>query len=201
MTVSRAPAIHDRSKQEILQEAVRIIASGEAPNYESARQKAAGRLRLAAPRASLSDEEIERALVDYYRLFTPDSHAQALSKLRALALQTLDFFSEYAPEAIGGVVTGALFPDAPVVLHLYVDTPEPVLLALLERRLRFAERSHVVQTKGRRREYPIFDVYVDQAVLQLTLFPRDAYAQRRLRGSSTARANAAELRSLLEGRS
>ena len=133
-------------RERIVQEAARIMATEGVEDFSLAKRKAA--LHLGAPGTTNlpQNREIQAALHEYQRLFGGDRQQSALQALREAALAAMDFFAPFRPRLTGSVLDGTARPDSAVDLHCFADTPEDVVLFLMdqgipfdteERRLRF----------------------------------------------------------------
>ena len=135
-----------RIRQEIAQEAARIMVNGGLENYLQAKKKAADQLGVTDNRMLPSNSEIESALIEYQTLFKDTQVNQSLKKMRMTAIKAMQFFEQYRPRLTGSVLTGTANEHSEIILHLFHDTPEMVGLFLekenipseiCERRLQF----------------------------------------------------------------
>ena len=145
--MARGKASRDaRMRERLVQEAARIMAVEGIRDFSQAKRKAA--LQLNAPRTTNlpQNREIQAALQDYQRLFGGDRQQSALRVRREAALEAMTFFAPFRPRLVGGVLDGTAGPDSAVELHCFADTPEDVVLFLMdhdipfdteEKRLRF----------------------------------------------------------------
>ena len=133
-------------RERIVQEAARIMATEGVGDFSLAKRKAA--LHLGAPGTTNlpQNREIQTALHNYQRLFGGERQQEALHTLRRAALEAMEFFAPFRPRLAGSVLDGTASPDSAVDLHGFADTPEDVVLFLMdqgipfdtdERRLRF----------------------------------------------------------------
>ncbi len=137
---------HDSGiRRQIALEAARLLACQEARGPQDARQKAASRLGC-RDRAKWPDhQEIEQALLEYQRLFQAHRQPVDLQRLRHRALEAMDSLQSFAPRLVGPVLRGTADQDSPVRLHLYAESPEQVVLHLLNRHIPFDERTVSLQ--------------------------------------------------------
>ncbi len=135
-----------RMRERLVQEAARIMAVEGIRDFSQAKRKAA--LHLGAPGTTNlpQNREIQAALEDYQRLFGGERQQLALRTLREAALEAMQFFAPFSPRLVGGVLDGTAGPESAVDLHCFADTPEDVVLFLMdqgvpfdteERRMRF----------------------------------------------------------------
>jgi hypothetical protein len=173
---ARARDLRDR----VAREAARLLAEGGAANLQQAKLKAAERLGVAEARLLPSNQDVEQALLEYQRLFQPDSIETRLTRLRETAVSAMRLLAEYSPRAVGPVVTGVMTEQAGVCLHLYCDTPEEVRLKLddtgiphelSERRWRQAGREQAQEW------VPVLSFIAGEVPVELVVLPERARRQ------------------------
>ncbi len=169
-----------RPYQQVVQEAARLLAQGEASGFDDARHKAVTRLGVSLRRLP-DNTEIEQALLQYRTLFQADSQLVQLHQLRQAALQAMRLLARFEPRLVGPVLTGTAAPHSPVHLHLFADTPEAVVLFLLDR--------HIPCEHGARRvryvletweTLPLYRFVAGDITLELTIFPAHGLRRRPL---------------------
>lgn len=131
----------DRLRQELAQEAARIIVSEGVHDYQKAKCKARERLHALQGVALPSNVEIESAIRSFARTFLPD-HERVLRSMRCTALTVMNWLAPYRPYLTGPVLEGTAGAKTPISLHVSCDCTEEVL-ALLQRRgmaVRLADR-------------------------------------------------------------
>ena len=136
--MARGKASRDaRMRERIAQEAARVMATEGVEDFSLAKRKAA--LHLGAPGTTNlpQNREIQAALQEYQRLFGGERQLSALQTLREAALEAMGFFSAFRPRLTGAVLDGTAGPDTAVDLHCFADTPEEVVLFLMEQGIPF----------------------------------------------------------------
>ncbi|MFP5349084.1 MAG: hypothetical protein ACLGHO_04500 [Gammaproteobacteria bacterium] len=188
------------ARQRICIEAARIMAEEGVRDFQSAKRKAATRLALDDARDLPTNEEIERALQQHLQLFHGDALANDVRRLRRLALEAMQFLSDFDPRLVGPVLSGTVAPEAEIQLHVRADTPETVdgflrdrgiPFRMTERRLRFGDRYQSV---------PSYRFTADGVNVELYVFdPQDARETplSPVDGRPMQRANAREVEALL----
>jgi hypothetical protein len=140
-------------REQLAQEAARLISEHGIQDYGQAKRKAAERFGVRAAGALPSNSEIEERLFERQRIFEADEHGRRLSALRRLAAELMDLLSEFRPRLAGPVLTGSATASSSIELHLFTDAPEDVVEALrrygfpirnYQRRLRFNGQEAVV---------------------------------------------------------
>ena len=136
--MARGKASRDaRMRERLTQEAARIMAVEGIRDFSQAKRKAA--LHLGAPGTTNlpQNREIQAALQEYQRLFGGARQITALQTLREAALEAMDFFAAFKPRLVGSVLDGTAGPDSAVDLHCFADTPEDVVLFLMDQGVPF----------------------------------------------------------------
>lgn len=136
--MARGKANRDaRMRERLVQEAARIMAVEGIRDFSQAKRKAA--LHLGAPGTTNlpQNREIQTALYEYQRLFGGERQEAAVLRLRETALEAMSFFAPFKPRLVGGVLDGTAGPESAVDLHCFADTPEDVVLFLLDQGIPF----------------------------------------------------------------
>ena len=94
-------------------------------DYQLAKRKAIQRLNLPWDKNLPGNDEVEAALADYLRLFHGARLDADVRRLRRLALDAMQFLERFDPRLVGAVVSGTVTADAPIQLHVTVDTRKP----------------------------------------------------------------------------
>jgi hypothetical protein len=199
----RASPRNGNLRRALAQEAARIMAQHGIHDFLTAKRKAAERLGVTDGGALPRNTEIEEALIEYQRLFDADSHEQSLQAQRRAALHAMHGLSQFEPRLVGPVLTGTATAHADIQLHLFTDSPENVTLELLDRGIahQVTER-HVRMDAERIKAYPGLRFEIGDRRVDATVFPLDGIRQAPVSpvdGKPMRRADAAELKTLLEG--
>lgn len=202
--MSRHPDAWPRgARDQLVQEAARLMAEQGIDDPLAARHKAATRLGLAAARDLPGGEEIVAALRDYLALFQAEPHRRRLTGLRQVALRAMRLLAPLAEvRLVGPVLEGTAVAATPVTLHLLGVTAEEVAIHLLESRISYRESARTVNYGPRdKREVPAFALRVDGTTIELLVFSPDAPRQAPLNpvtGRALARAGVEAVTRLLE---
>jgi hypothetical protein len=190
----------DNLRRALAQEAARMMAE-HGLDYGLAKRKAAERLGATDAAALPKNTEIEAALVEYQRLFAADTHAESLTELRRTALRAMELLEEFEPRLVGPVLSGTAPPHAEISLHLFADSPESVMIRLLDQRIPHRLLEHRVKMNADRvLQYPAVSFVAGEHEIDATVFPRDGIRQAPLSptdGRPMRRADTDELRDLL----
>lgn len=137
------------SRQAVIQDIGRIMATEGISDVNHAQKKALERLGLHARdiQPSLRQTELEQAMVDYQRLFMPgqDEH---LRSLRETALEAMRFLQDFDPRLVGPVLTGAVSGRRIITLHLFTDRPEDVYIWLIGQDIPAVDREKSLRVRG-----------------------------------------------------
>lgn len=136
---SRLPAAALR--EQLAQEAARLMIEGGIADFGLAKRKAAERLSVRSAGALPSNAQIQECLAERQRIFEP-AHDEHLDDLRRAAAEVMEALTPFRPRLVGSVLAGTPTINATIELHAFADAPETVA-ALLEHRgvaLRDAQR-------------------------------------------------------------
>ncbi|ABM63016.1 hypothetical protein [Halorhodospira halophila] len=192
----------ERMRLSLIREAARLMAEDGVRDYFAAKRKAAERLGASNTRNLPGNQEIHDALLEYRAVFGGEEHEAALRHLRQRALEAMSFFADFRPRLVGPVLSGTADTESPVQLHLFADTPETVLMFLMdrripfesdERRLRFGRDGWSIQ--------PMFRFLAGDTEVELTVFSEAGLREpprSEVHGGAMERAGVAEVSALLE---
>jgi len=163
------------SRQRVLlaQAAARIMAEQGIRDYRVAKNKAAEGLGVSRNSPHMPrNTEIEAALDEYLRLFRADTQPLELTALRRAACEAMRFFEPFRPRLVGSVLSGNATRDSRVSLHLFADTPEQVVLHLLENDVPFDTDERRLRVKADRyRDYPVYRFHAGGVGIEAVVFP------------------------------
>jgi hypothetical protein len=112
--------------------AARLVVD-EGLDYAAAKRQALRQLGLSG-RVQLPDNaQLEAAIREHIAVFCPEEQAQALRKLRELALLWMDRLHEFRPHVAGAVWHGTATAHSDILLHLFCDDPKSTEWTLLDR--------------------------------------------------------------------
>jgi hypothetical protein len=126
---SRAPAA---LREQIAQEAARLMIEGGIEDFGLAKRKAADRFGVRSAGALPSNGEIQASLAERQRIFEPAMHDERLSALRRSAARIMEYLAPFRPRLVGSVLAGTPTVNATIELHVFSDSPE-VVAGLLEK--------------------------------------------------------------------
>src|SRR4029453_18913480 len=129
-------------RQAIAREAARLMIEHGHEDYGFAKRKAAERFGVTDLAVLPKNTEIEEALAEHQRLFGAEKHAGELTEMRSIALEAMRLLEEFEPRLVGPLLSGTATAHSDITLHLFADTPETVVVRLIDRGIRheFAER-------------------------------------------------------------
>lgn len=191
-----------RMRQSIAAEAARIMSEEHVTDFYKAKQKAAARLGAENTRNLPRNDEIERALIEYQRLFRADSQPARLKLLRETALDGMLFLARFKPRLVGAVLRGTADAHSEITLHVFADTPEEPALYLMEHGVQYQHiDKRLTLASGETASYPSYRFLVEEVPLLIVVLPPVASRQAfksEVDGRPLQRANAEELRALIE---
>lgn len=185
----------------IAQEAARLIIEDGILNYQSAKLKAANRFDVKCTTRKLpGNDDIDRAMQQYHQIYSGGQQQQRLTQQRSAALEAMEFLEPFSPHLSGPVLTGVAGQNCPVILHVFAETPETIIIALLDAGIPFDEKSHdVTSPHGKVNSYSRLCLQVDNVAIELYLFPIEFLRnQPKTKGLLTKRATIQQVRKLTE---
>jgi len=169
---ARASKKDQQMRLRLAQEAARILLESGSRDFALAKRKAAEHLGAHDTRKLPSNLEVEQALVEYQRLFRSDSQPQHLRKLREIAIEAMQFFTEFNPKLVGPVLNGTADTNSTINLHVFSDTPEAISLFLMENDIPFESHDKKMNLGNEIYDnFSCFSFYADQQKIELTVFP------------------------------
>lgn len=192
----------DHKRQRIAVEAARIMAEEGVRNFQSAKRKAASRLALDDARDLPTNEQIEQALQQHLQLFHGDTLARDARRLRRLALEAMQFLSDFEPRLVGPVLSGTVAAETEIQLHVRADTPEQIDGFLREHGIPFRMTERRLRFGGDRYQtVPSYRFTADGVNVELYVFRPHAARETPLSpvdGRPMQRANMKEVEALLQ---
>jgi hypothetical protein len=122
-------------RQQLAQEAARLLATGAQHDPGRALRKAAERLGIRDEAVFPGGDEIREALAAYQRLFGGEAAPSRRQALQEAALEAMAFFGAFDPRLAGAALEGPVDAHAPVYLHLHADDPDAVAHFLHDQRI------------------------------------------------------------------
>ena len=117
-------------REQLGQEAARLIVDHGMHDYGQAKRKAAQRFGVRSSGALPSNSEIESSVIERQRIFDPDLLSIRLTAMRGLAADIMALLIEFEPRLVGPVLAGTVTESSPLELHVFTDSPEDVLFEL-----------------------------------------------------------------------
>ncbi len=117
-------------REQLAQEAARLIVDHGMHDYGQAKRKAARRFGVRESAALPSNTEIEESVIERQRIYDPELHERRLATMRSLAAALMEALSEFQPRLVGPVLSGSVTENSPLELHVFTDAPEAVLFEL-----------------------------------------------------------------------
>lgn len=160
-------------RQQLAEEAARLIVEHGIQDFALAKRKAAARLGVSAHAGVLpSNAQIQEQVVERQRIFEPEAHDHRLRRLRAVALDVMEALDEFRPKLVGAVLDGTATLTSAIELHVFSDEPEAVAAALEARghRLRDSQRRFRL-ARDVAEQIPGYELIVDDEELEVMVFP------------------------------
>ncbi len=165
-------------RRRLAYETARILVEHGPAEFDRARRKAAARLGISDKRCWPDNGEINDALIEQQRLFEPDSRERDLAELRRHALQAMRALAAFRPRLIGPALRGTATREHGIALRLFADSPEEVLLELMQRRVPWRQREGALRyASGTVQVYPVLELVAGDIPVQLQVLPWQAQRQ------------------------
>ncbi len=162
---------NNRLRQQIAQEAARILAEEGVSDFRFAKQKAATRYNAGTKTHLPNNSEIESALAEYLRLFRSDSQPMQIRTMREVALRIMSQLQPFQPRLVGAVLRGTAEQHTPIELHLFADSPEEIAMFLMDRRIPYDDAEHRWQQGETSSTTPVFHLEFETYQIKLFVFP------------------------------
>ena len=185
----------------LAQEAARILVESGGQDFLNAKRKAALRLGAVDTRNMPSNTEIERAMIEYQRLFRGATQPQVLDALRHEAVRAMGFFEAFNPKLVGPVLHGTAEEHTPITLHIVASTMEEVGLFLLRFQIPYQVQDKRLHLAGDTHEiFPSYRFIAGQFEVEVVVFRtgKPVTPLSPVDGKPMRRASLAEVTSLLE---
>ena len=167
----RSPWLSEELRQELADEAARLMAEHGIADFSLAKRKAAERLRVRGG-ALPSNGEIHERLAERQRTFEPAAHNDRLSRLRSVAAHAMDLLAAFRPKLVGAVLDGTATQSSAIELHVFGDSPEVVAGALESRGLRLRDAQRCYRFGRNEIELiPGFEVLLEDEEIEVMVFP------------------------------
>ncbi|MFO7955157.1 hypothetical protein [Thioalkalivibrio sp.] len=192
-----------RVRQELAQEAARIMLDDGIRDFGLAKRKAAEHLGVDARHEMPGNLEIQDAAIERSRLFaSPASRAAYRGRLEA-ALVVMERLRHLEPRLVGPLLQGLVESQPLINLHAFAETVEEVILELGERGVHCESGERRYRSRqGREQRIPFLAFRgPDGTDIELTVFPLDGMRQAPpspVDGRPMVRATRADVERMLE---
>ncbi len=163
----------DAIRQRLAYEAARLMQEQRIPDHNRALKKAAERLGVRDPRRWPKLGEVEAALQQQQGLFGAPQRERELFRVRQEALAAMEALVCFQPRLVGPARRGTASLATGARLFLFAETPEEVVLELMERGIPWRVQDRpFVYADGTRRDHPLISFEVNGVRLELVVLPR-----------------------------
>jgi len=161
-------------REQLAQEAARLMIESGIGDFRAAKRKAAERFGVRAAGALPSNAQIQASLEERQRIFEPAAHDQRLGQLRRLAAEIMDYLALFQPRLVGSVLAGTATINSPIELHVFTDSPELVAAMLEKRGVSVRDTERRFRFGGQRTlQVPGFSFAHGGAVVEIVTFPEN----------------------------
>jgi len=165
--MGRVIARGGRQRQQICQEAARLMAEEGVIDHQSAKQKAIERMGLPTKTELPDNACIEAALSEYLNIFELDKLAKRRDLWRQTALQAMQMLVSFNPQLVGAVLRGTITRFSRV--QILVDaSPEQIAIFLHDQEIPFEQSQRRARLTTREYCYlPMFLFVVDDITIEI----------------------------------
>lgn len=163
----------DANRQRLAIEAARLMREQGIPDHQRALKKAAEQFGIHDPKRWPKLSDVEWALQEQRRLFPSQQAEEALLRVRQEALAAMEALVRFAPRLVGHARRGSADLTTGGRLLLFAETPEEVVLELIDRGIPWKVQDRLfTYADGVRRNHPVITLEVNGIPLQLVVLPR-----------------------------
>jgi hypothetical protein len=190
-------------RRAVAEEAARLMIEHGVDDFGTAKRKAAERFGVTEHAVLPKNAEIESALVERQRLFSTGRHTTDLAALRRAAINAMRLLDSFHPRLVGPVLSGSATPHAEIEVHVFADSVEAVVLALLDAGIAHRLVTRRFKPRSQRDEpvpYPALRLEISGHDVEATVFPEVGLRQAPISpvdGRPMRRATTAEIEELL----
>lgn len=188
------------ARQEITQEAARIMAEEGLHDFHAAKLKAAQRLNL-PPRDLPTNLEIDTAFGEYLRLFHPERES-IQAHLIAVAINTMKLLEQFHPRLVGPILTGNVTRFTDITLHAIAEAPEELAFFLADHRISYEQGDKRLRFGGERfASFPSYRAVLEDVGFEIVVFSAATVREAPLSsidGKPLKRATLKETRAILD---
>ncbi len=162
----------NKLRQEVAQEAARLIHDHGIEDFRLAKMKAAERLNCGRSVRLPSNREIADAIAAHSRIFASDVHDQRITSLRETAVAMMQKLQRFSPFLVGEVLSGHVTDHSSIRLHVFSDAPERVTAELEKQAISYSSfTSRQRMRRDRLTEWPGIRLYDHDLQVIITVFP------------------------------
>lgn len=156
----------------IAQEAARIMHEESVRDYRQAKDKACFRLGVGADAPMPRNDEVQKALEAYLRVFKSNAEMEHIRHLRQVAQSAMRFLVAFQPHLVGAVLKGTADRHAAVHLHVFAETVEELIVFLYEKGIPHeAGQSLVRYSNNNQQQIPTIRFIAGETPIELSVFP------------------------------
>ena len=168
----KAHRVDTNVRQRIAQEAARLMSDHGIKDFLMAKQKAANSFGVTEKHVIPSNTEVERALLEYQRLFQSDSQPQRLTELRKTAINAMQILKPYEPRLVGSVQRGTAGEHSDVNLHVFTDNSESFGHFLEQHTIPYEQGEKRLRvSKDKYEFFPSYSFIAGDVPIDIVIFP------------------------------
>jgi len=188
-------------RQEIAQQAARMLAEGLEIDYLAAKSKAAKKLGYSSQQDLPSNVEVENEVKSYQALFLAETHSLVIKNKRLEALSAMQYFEQFEPRLVGSVLAGTASENHPIEIELFADSLKDVTFFLIDANIPYEMGEHQVRVNKREsKQVPVVYFSAGDHEVELRVFSFKDLKQNHLSpitGQAEPRASVKKVQALL----
>ena len=189
-------------RQQIAEEAAKIMIENGERDYHAAKLKAAKQIVVYDQTDLPSNQEIEEHIKKRQAIFGASQQQELIRSKRLEAQKAMNFFKDFNPCLTGPVLDGTASRYSPIEIHLFVDAMEEVTIFLMDHDVPF-QLSDRRMKLGKNEEItvPVFSFFANDQEVEVSAFSPKYKSHSPLSpidGAPQKRANLKKLQKLLE---
>jgi hypothetical protein len=159
-------------REQLAQEAARLMVESGIENFGLAKRKAAERLGVGAAGALPSNAQIHSCVSERQRIFEQSVLDDRLAKLRRVAADVMELLEPFRPRLVGAVLLGTATINSSIELHAFTDAPESVAAGLESQGIALRDCQRRYRFGGQRAEqFPGFCFWRQGERVEVITFP------------------------------
>lgn len=159
-------------RDQIIQQAARLLAEGLEVDYFAAKTKAAKKLGYRGQQDLPTNLEIENELKKYQSIFYSTTHPAVIKKKRLEALSAMQYLEQFEPRLVGSVLEGTATENSPIEIQLFVDSMKDVTFFMMDKKIPYEMGERQIRINKREsKQVPVIYFSAGEHDVNICVFP------------------------------